>query len=46
MHRVLKDKDTSRSLCEEVLVLLLPGPWVDWPVGVGYRQDAGMGCGG
>lgn len=30
----------------EFLALVLPGPWIDWPTGVGYRQDAGMGCRG
>lgn len=30
----------------KLLVLVLPRPWVDWPAGVGYGQDAGVGCGG
>lgn len=29
-----------------MLVLFLPGPWIDGSAGVGYRQEAGMGCGG
>lgn len=30
----------------KLLELVLPRPWIDWPAGVGYRQDAGVGCGG
>lgn len=30
----------------KLLVLLLPGPWVDGAAGVGHRQDAGVGGGG
>lgn len=30
----------------KLIVLVLPRPWIDWSAGVGYRQDAGVGCGG
>lgn len=39
-------REASGAICEQVASAILPGPWIDWSIGVGYRQDAGAGSRG